>query len=333
MKKNYFIHTISGVLFYTAVTAVMFMSSCKSDELKDQIMNLTQQQVLMSNEKDSLFKLLESKKVEYDTLAADYNSLSEDNKVLLQKIKSLQAGYNARGVQIKKAEAEKVELNKVITSQSVRNDSLNKEIEARENRIAELNNTISSKEVEKSNLSDVIKQKELRIAADSIAEVKRLSQPKENGFVDILEIGGGIGLAKTDLDYTERVIGFDNIFGYQINKNFLSGIGVGLHSFDGGLGIPLFLDFRYSLNPKPSGLTPFIAADGGFEFFTDRIKSASIFINPAIGLHKKIGQKTSLKISLGSLTIGKVPNTDASRSTFFIIKGAISFSGKKGPEI
>lgn len=332
MKKYNSFTACFKILFYTGLVSVMALHSCKSDELKDQIMTLTNQQVLLSNEKDSLFKLLETKKVEYDTLAANYNSLSESNKELLQKIKSLQAGYNARGVQIKKAEAEKVELNKVITAQSVKNDSLNKEIEARENRIAELNSTISSKQTENTSLGEVIKQKELRIAADSLAEVKRLSQPKENGFVDIFELVGGIGLSTTNVPYSERVLGFDNIFGYQINKNFLSGIGIGLHSFDGGLGIPVFLDLRYSLKPKPSGLTPFIAADGGLEVYPDKFSSTSIFIQPTIGLHKKLGPKTSLKISIGTLTIGMSP-VEPIRSTFFIIKGGISFSGKKGPEI
>ncbi len=333
MKKSYFFSSIIRILFYNAIIIGFLLPSCKSDELKDQIMVLTQQQALLSNEKDSLFKLLEAKKTEYDTLTANYNSLSQSNKELLQKIKNLQAGYNARGVQIKKAEAEKVELNKVITAQIAKNDSLNREIEERENKIAELNNTISSKQTENLNLTDVIRKKELRIAADSLAEVKRLSQPKENGFVNIFEIAGGIGLAKTNVPYSERVIGFDNIFGYQINKNFLSGIGIGMNFYDGGIGIPLFLDFRYSLTPKPGGLTPFIAADGGVQLYPENMARSNIFIQPSIGLHKKIGQKTSLKISVGSLTLGMTPELEPGRSTFIIIKGAISFSGKKGPEI
>jgi hypothetical protein len=331
MEKKQLLTVITRLFFYSAVIAGMLLPSCKSDELKDQIMTLTQQQVLLSNEKDSLFKLLESKKVEYDTLTANLNSLGESNKELLQKIKSLQAGYNARGAQIKKAEAEKVDLNKVIAVQTLKNDSLNNEIAVRDKRIAELNNTIASKETEKENLADVIKQKELRIAADSAAEVKRLRQPKEHGFIDIVGVGGGIGISRTDVLYSERVIGFSNVIGYQINKNFLTGVGFGLNLYDGGLGIPLYLDFRYSLKPKPSGLTPFISADGGLQLYPDHFSTSNIFIQPAIGLQKKLGPKTSLKISFGSLTLGMTP--PGGRSTFLTIKGAISFSGKKGPEI
>jgi len=76
--------------------------------------------------------------------------------------------------------------------------------------------------------------------------------------VDIFEVFGGFGLATTNVDYAQRVIGFDNIFGYQINKNFLSGFGAGLNFYNGGIGIPVFIDMRYSLNPRPSGLTPLL---------------------------------------------------------------------------
>ncbi len=331
MKKSLLNLVIPPVLFSLAVAVMILSPSCKSDELKDQIMVLTQRQVLLANEKDSLFKLLEAKKVEYDTLTANYNSLSESNKELLQRIRNLQAGYNARGAQIKKAEAEKVELNNIIAAQNQGNDSLNREIAARENRIAELNNSIAAKQAENSNLSDVIKQKELRIAADSLAEVKRLMQPKENGFVNILEIGGGLGIARTNIDYTSRIIGVSNIFGYQINKNFLTGVGLGLNFYDGGIGIPLYLDLRYSLSPKPSGLTPFIAADGGIQFFPDAMDMTNIFIQPNLGLQKRLGPKTSLKVSVGFLTAGMTPT--GGRSSFFTIKGAVSFSGKKGPAI
>ena len=86
MKKNRLITAVTRIIFYTAVTLGMLLPSCKSDELKDQIMVLTQQQALLSNEKDSLFKIIDAKKVEYDTLTASYNSLSEANKALLQKI-------------------------------------------------------------------------------------------------------------------------------------------------------------------------------------------------------------------------------------------------------
>ena len=292
-------------------------------------MILGKEKIQVTNQKDSLMRLLTERRTVYDTLTTSYNTLSDDNKALLAKIRSLQSAYNARGEQIKIAEAEKVELNNVIAAQTVKNDSLNREISVREGKIAELNSTVASKEAEKNNLSDLIEQKELRIAADSLAEVKRLSLPKENGFVDIFEVFGGFGLAEINVDYAQRVIGFDNVFGYQINKNFLAGFGAGLNFYNGGIGVPVFIDLRYSF--KPSNFSPFIAADGGFQLYPDNMSASNIFIQPSIGLQKRLSPNTSLKISVGVLTAGMVPG--AYRSSFFTIKGAVSFNGKKGPEI
>jgi len=314
-----------------AAAVALLSPSCKSNELKDQIMVLTQQHVLMANEKDSLFRLLEARKVEYDTLSANYNALSESNKELLQRIRNLQAGYSARGAQIKKAESEKVELNGIITAQIMKNDSLSREITDREDRIADLNHTIESKRVENSGLAEVIRKKDIRIETDSLKEAVRLRQPKENGFVNIFGFSGGFGLGATVPEYNARVIGFDNIFGYQVNRNFLAGVGLGLRAYNGGLGVPLFLGFRFSPLPGSKGLNPFIAADGGLEFFTESMKNTSIFILPALGLQKVLGPRTSLKISVGSLTVGRMPNSDLSRSTFLTVKGAVSFTGKNGP--
>ena len=327
MGKSY--RALSTIIFSFVLILAMLLPGCKNDELTNQIMILGKEKIQVTNQKDSLMGLLNERRTVYDTLTTSYSTLSDDNKALLAKIRSLQAGYNARGEQIKKAEAEKVELNNVITAQTVKNDSLNREITLLEGRIAELNNTLASKEAEKNNLSDVIKKKELRIAVDSIAEAKRLSLPKESGFVDIFEIMGGFGLATTDVDYAQRVIGFDNIFGYQINKNFLAGVGAGINFYNGGLGVPVFIDLRYSF--KPSNFSPFIAADGGFQLYPDKMSASNIFIQPSIGLQKRLSPNTSLKISVGVLTAGMVPG--AYRSSFFTIKGAVSFAGKKGPAI
>jgi len=55
-EKKSFNYRSRKIFFYTAVTLGMLLPSCKSDELKDQINGLTQQQVLLSNEKDSLLR-------------------------------------------------------------------------------------------------------------------------------------------------------------------------------------------------------------------------------------------------------------------------------------
>ena len=328
MKKNH--PVVSEVLFCLVLTVAILLPGCKNDEIESQVMILGNEKIMLTNRKDSLMRLLTERRVVYDTLASGYNSLSDDNKALLAKLRSLQSGYNARGAQIKKAEEVKIGLDNVIARQNAENGSLTNVIASLNTKVDDLNNTISAGEAEKNALADIIKVKETRIAADSIAEVKRLSQPRESGFVDIISIAGGIGLGNTDYDYENRLISVDNIFGYQINSKFLTGLGAGIHFYDGGVLIPLFLDFRYTL--KQGSIKPFLSADGGFLINPEDFTETNTFIQPMIGLSKKIGLKSYIHISTG-LTIMQTPAPDRYRSSFFTIKGAFSFSGKKGPEI
>jgi len=324
MKKR-----ISLILSCSLFIFAFFLQGCKNDELQTQIMVLGNEKVRLISQKDSVLRLLTNSKTVYDTLSASYNNLTQNNDDLKSRIRSLQAGIAARDKQIKAAEQEKAELTNVIAGKDSKNDSLGRVIASLNNQIEGLNSTIASGKAENKELADIIKVKDTRILADSLAEVERLSQPKENGFVNIAEIAGGIGLAKIDVDYSSRIIGASNIFGYQINKKFLTGLGVGVYGYNGGILVPLFLDMRYYFKPG-APLSPYISADGGLQVNPKDFETTTIFINPTVGLKKKIGEKSWLNFGIGTLTIGR---PDGERSTFFMIKGGISFPGKKGPEM
>ncbi|NSW95153.1 MAG: hypothetical protein HPY62_10655 [Bacteroidales bacterium] len=326
MKSINAAQTFLKIIAPVVMLILFLITGCKQEELENQIMLLNQQNLLLGNEKDSLFKIIEAKKAEFDTLTAHYNTLSEENKALLGRLKSLQAGYNSRGAELKKAAEEKVVLTQTIEKQNTRYDSLHNVVVTLQSNIADLNNKLSESEVKSTYLTQELKEKQTRIAADSIAEVERLSRPKENGFVDIVEIAGGFGLSETNQDYAERVITLNNIFGYQINKNFLAGIGAGVHLYNGGTTIPLYIDMRYFLR-KPN-LSPIIIADGGF-MIDPSGPSLRHFIHPAIGLNKKLGPRTHMQISAGLLTIHAPTGI---RSSFITVKGGVSFAGKRGPE-
>ncbi len=328
MKKTN--KVVSAVLFCLVVTAAILLPGCKDDEIESQVMILGHEKIMLMNRQDSLMRLLTERRVAYDTLTSGYNSLSDDNKALLARLRSLQSGYNARGEQIKKAEEVKIGLDSVIARQNAENDSLNNVIASLTTKIDDLNNTVSAAEAEKNALADIIKVKDTRIAADSIAEVSRLSQPREYGFVDILSVAGGIGLGNKDYDYENRLISVDNIFGYRINRKFLTGLGAGIHFYDGGVLLPLFLDLRYTF--KQGSIKPFLSADGGFLITPEKFTDTNTFLQPMIGLSKRTGLKSYMHISTG-LTIIQTPQPDRYRSSFFTIKGSFSFSGKKGPEI
>lgn len=321
---------IPQIVSISFVILVLSVQGCKNDtELQTQLMVLGNEKVKLINQKDSVIKLLTESKTVYDTLSASYSNLTQDNDALKARIRSLQSGIAARDKQIKAAEQEKTTLNNVIAGKDAKNDSLGRVIASLNNQIAGLNNAIAEGKAENKELNDILKVKETRILADSLAEVKRLSQPKENGFVNITEITEGIGLAKTHVDYSSRVIGLSNVFGYQINKSFLAGLGIGIYGYDGGILVPLYLDMRYYFKPGAQ-LSPYVSADGGLQLNPKEFEKTTIFINPTIGLKKKIGEKSWLNFGIGTLTIGR---PDGERSTFFTIKGGFSFPGKKGPEM
>lgn len=322
---------IPQIVFSSLIVLVLSMQGCKNDtELQTQLTVLGNEKVKLINQKDSVLRLLSTSKTVYDTLSASYNNLTQDNDALKSRIRSLQAGISNRDKQIKAAEQEKAELNNVIAGKDAKNDSLGRVIASLNNQVAGLNNTIAAGKAENKSLTDILTVKNNRIVADSLAEVKRLTAPREYGFVDIISVGGGIGLKQSNLDYENRLISIDNIFGYQINRYFTTGIGVGAHFYDGGMLFPLYLDMRYKFGA--GNLKPFISADGGFLLRFDDLPESSTFIQPLIGLSKKVGQKSYLNLSTG-LTIIHTPVLGQHRASFFTIKAAFQFPGKKGPEI
>lgn len=319
---------IRGSLF-SAVALVVSMTACKNEELQNQIMMLGNDKIIMSNQKDSLIRLLNESRTIYDTLASNYINLTVEKKILLSKIKSLQSGYNARGTQLKEMESEKAVMKKIIASQNAYKDSITNVLALLNSQISDLKRSVSDRQAENNALNDIIKTKDIRIAADSLAEVERLSAPREYGFVDIVAMAGGLGLGIRNMDYEKHLISFDNIFGYQINRNFITGVGTGIHFYDGGVLVPLFLDLRYQF--ENCNFKPFLSADGGFLLNFNDFDKTNTFIQPLIGLTRKIGQKVFLNLSTG-LTIIQTP-PPYHRSSFFTIKASLSIPGKKGPEI
>jgi len=334
MKAN-LRYLISGLLFLILLL-LLLMSTCKKGELKDQVTALENDKIVLSNQKDTLNQLLNESRMLYDTLATSYDDLSEEKEALEAKVRSLQSrlssmqtAYNTQGAQLKEAEAEKTMMNNIITRQNDEKDSITHEIVLLNSHITDLKDSLSDGQAENKTLTDIIKIKESRITEDSLAEAERLSAPKENGFVDIISVTGGYGLKLRDLDYEKHLIAIDNVFGYQINRNFLAGIGTGIHLYDGGELIPLFLDFRYRFGK--GSFKPFLSADGGFLLCLEDFEESNTFIQPMIGLSRRLGQKTYLYLSTG-LTIIQTP-PPYHRSTFFSVKAAFSIPGKNGPEI
>jgi hypothetical protein len=89
------------------------------------------------------------------------------------------------------------------------------------------------------------------------------------------------------------------VFGYQIDRHFFGGIGIGYHYFEGGdYLLPLYLEYKYNMYFKR--FTPYFYGDGGFLIhFTDFSDKSKIFINPGLGISRAISPKLEISLSAG----------------------------------
>ena len=90
------------------------------------------------------------------------------------------------------------------------------------------------------------------------------------GFIQINELTGGIGLGETGPAYSKGFFGFTTVNGYQTDYNFIAALGTGLSFYNGGMLVPLFLDFRYEFNLDQ--FQPQIFVDGGLLFFNEGVE-------------------------------------------------------------
>jgi len=135
-----------------------------------------------------------------------------------------------------------------------------------------------------------------------IGKTPAVTNDWRTGIINITEISGGIGLSETSASYAESYFGLTTIVGYQFSRNVKSGIGVGIQSHNNGFLIPVFLDFRYSLNAQK--VVPFIAGSGGVALAPEDINDLSrVFINPVIGVRYVAGKKVALSFSTGVMVM------------------------------
>lgn len=118
------------------------------------------------------------------------------------------------------------------------------------------------------------------------------------GFVNISEINTAIGLRDSMVSNSQYYYGITNVFGYQINRNFSGGIGIGYLKYDARQLIPFYLEYKFNFYLK--SVTPYLYADGGilqdpFDFF----KESKLFMNPGFGISRYISSRFEFNISAG----------------------------------
>jgi hypothetical protein len=149
----------------------------------------------------------------------------------------------------------------------------------------------------------------------------------EPGFINIAELDSGIGLGDTSNPYSKYFCGITDVFAYQINKNFVIGIGTGVLAYNGGVLVPFYLAtryiFDYSLAIKKFVLNPYLFGDGGFLLsFSDFNGKTRMFANPGIGARLSITEK--LAASLGAGMVVQMGN-NISRDCYVNFKLGITY--------
>ena len=120
------------------------------------------------------------------------------------------------------------------------------------------------------------------------------------GFITINELTGGVGLSGTSAPFSKYFIGVTSVNGYQVNKNFLLGAGLGFTFYESGLLVPLFLDFRFTF--EVSQLAPYLFADGGLLLNFADLNSTKLFINPGFGIRYTATRNFAINFGAGILS-------------------------------
>lgn len=141
------------------------------------------------------------------------------------------------------------------------------------------------------------------------------------GSVDIAEINGAYGVRDSTANNASHFFSITNVFGYQVDRNFFAGIGVGLYFCENRLLIPIYLENKFSV--YLNGITPFLYANGGLlQSPADFLDESKIFINPGIGLSRYISSKIEGSFSVGYMIQAR---TTLTRVSFLNFKMGLIF--------
>jgi hypothetical protein len=311
--------------FLIAVLPALLYTGCQNAGVIDQrIIDLVSDSTQLKVQRDSLEVILRQRVQSLDQKNVQYDSIAKEVADLESRNKRLASSLNTRTAELKKLEQEKQELTGRLEKTETDINKLESEVESLETRIDEVETTAERQQREREEVERELAETEKRRAADSLSlETLRESirqRNAESGFENITSFSGGIGLKITDAPLAGRFLAVDNIFGYNINRNWLVGPGIGVNFYNEGIMMPLYLDVRYYLNDKQT--SPFFAADGGLVFHFSNFGNSGAFINPQFGLRRKLSNKYAFHFTTGIWTQFA---PESQRHSFVSIKGGFSF--------
>lgn len=259
------------------------------DSLMNEIRKVQDRFVSLQTEKDNVSQALEKEN------AANKQLLSEKAGNIRQ-IRTSGAKISEQKERLNVISGKNDSLLAKITDLQGKMDELNrkiaeteKESEILNNNIAGLNNNIKEKD------SVITKVNEALITEHITDSIKLLPV-----FVTAGELTSGLGMAQTQVPYSHYFIGGSVLFGMEFNKRFLAGIGTGAHAFNGGVLVPLFLEFRYGFPIR--NYTPYIFSQAGALMNFSSYDRSNIYANGGIGLRHAINDNLAFNIATGIYT-------------------------------
>lgn len=118
------------------------------------------------------------------------------------------------------------------------------------------------------------------------------------GFINITELNAAIAVGDSMGTTSRYYFGLTNVFGYQINRNFSGGVGIGLLKYDTRQLIPVYLEYKFNFYLKSA--TPYLFTDAGvLQDPVDFLNESKLFINPGVGISRYLSPKFEINISAG----------------------------------
>ncbi len=294
----------TGAVLTGGLITFAVLSYQRGEIITDLNFRMSENESNYNREKNELNDKLNKNAVAYNDLAtrheASIASLGAE-QAKNQKLAKSNANYVLRESQLMKElsfwQDSTNRLGSAYSSLLAENSILKSVIRDLEARIA----AIEKDKAEQAGNSDIFLDELKRLKADSMMMAAyRDSVMKENvsGFYNNTYATGAYGLKDISLPYSKYFFGASTINGYVINRHFMTGIGLGIQSYnDGGLMSPVFLDLRYTLGKK--NFQPYFFADGGMLINYDDIEVPGVFINPGVGFMQKLGDHFSFNFGAG----------------------------------
>lgn len=286
---------------------------------------LTDTKLAFEGEKQTLIQKLSEASNRFDALKVDFAILSDkliNEAARNRRLAAQNTNLNEQQVQAKSEYAKLLEQMAVVSTEK---ENYKSESDVLRNKVDQLSALLKEKDALNQGQADMILDQNSRIASDSasaVVYIDSVNRVHARQFFNATDLTGGYGLNYRNIPYSSHFYGLTTVNGIMIDNHFMGGIGLGLQYFDGGLVAPIFMEFRYSFGS--SVFTPYFYTDGGFELKFKDFQNSSLFINPGVGLTRKLNEKIALDLGLGYYQ-----HREAIRSSFVTLKLGLVFLGDR----